>query len=279
MKKKLLSLFALLCLVLPACIGLVGCGSSKTDSEVITTALDQVANVFIEKGKALNASSTTTSATTSSKRIVVDGEATTEEDSNPYLSFDDFATKIGVGSGVVICAKSARELSWIKGSYSNETLKEAVKDNGPTTISFKIGTAVDADTYIFTFKITIDRASNKITCVRAIRDKNLDLKIEINYDFDKDQVLSFDLFFDGFFIKYENSTLTVATSATKVYNNYTSAQQAKYQELLSEYNNWLKENNNWNANSTQVNDDTLYDYFNTIAEEVDNKIYSTGTTE
>ena len=263
MKKKLLSLFALLCLVLPACIGLVGCGSSKSDAEIITTALDQVVNIFTEKGKALN-------------EMTVETYTGNENIATTYLSFEDYAKLSSEFKDYAVgrCAEIATDFAVVKGAYSNETVKKYL-DYGGMPVRFEMYDSENNKRTLFLLYSTIDRGNNKITCFTNGFD------IKINYDFNKNEVLSFDLTtntFDGLiFIKYENSALSIADCEFSYVEG--SDAQSGYGTLATNYQTW-EENLEWPQATIIVSDDgSLYNYFTPIQEEVNNKIYSTGTTE
>ena len=258
MKKKLLSLFALLCLVLPACIGLVGCGS-KSDAEIITTALDQVVNIFTEKGKALN-------------EMTVETYTGNENIATTYLSFEDYAKLSSNYKGYAVdyCADIATAFAVAKGAYSNETVKKGINyDNAAVSFQLKENGTSEDYTWYYLFN-TIDKENNKITCFTG------DFALEINYDFNKNEVLSFDLSAGNnlFFIKYENSALSVA------YYGFDYVDKSEYNTLATNYQTWY-ENFEWPQVVINVYDvdGSLYTYFTPIQEEVRGKIYPTGTTE
>jgi hypothetical protein len=240
MKKKLLSLFALLCLVLPACIGLVGCGT-QSDTQAIISACEQMSTIFRDKGSS-------TFLAQQNDDVTVSGT---------YVSFDDFASLVGEQSAAYLCYQISSDFAMIKGAYSNETFKESVKSNN---VKFDFTTEESESAFSFSFKNTIDRKQKKITCIFGFNNV-VDLKVDINYDFGKGQVLSFDMIarmkvnsdaVSIHSIKYdENSALTIASASI---GGYDETQTVELGNIMTSFIQWEKENEAWNSESTLVSD-------------------------
>ena len=263
MKKKLLSLFALLCLILPACIGLVGCGT-QSDTQAIISACDQISTIFSDMGTAMYWAE----------------QKSEPEINNTYISFEDFASINGVWNVADFCYQISSSFALIKGAYSKDSLKESVKSNN---LKFNVapGNAENGDYLVsFSFKNTIDRNQKKITCIFGYYD-DIDLKIDINYDFGKGQVLSFELFIPkmpvensniigAHSIKYDkDSALTIASASVSTYYNATQTEELN--TIIVAGLQWEAENEEWNSESTLVGDynGDLFDYF----AEIDSTIF------
>jgi hypothetical protein len=226
MKKKLLSLFALLCLVLPACIGLVGCGEekapAKTDAEILSTAYGQVVTSITD----FQAQTTTTT----SARSATDS-TTTDTVFYDVASFDNSRGYLSVGIVAVM-----------QQIYSNEDIVSVINNlKAPLKVEcsyLSTGKYTDMSGLSgLTIYSTIDKTNNKIMgyCTFGYGESSdsMFLALEINYNFTKNEIVSFQGYLGPsgettntfFVLKYSNSKFEMANiSSQTTYTDGSNAQ-------------------------------------------------------
>ena len=184
MKKKLLSLFALLCLILPACIGLVGCESSNADAKILATACEQVVQT-IYSTSSTESTAVATSSTLAEEQFV--------GDSTSGLLFEETEDPSSLSS-------TSAMVYFMSKVYANDAVTTLAKP-----INFDANYEVNGET-LQTNDITLygklDKANGKITSQligngndrTSGRSYNIFVFADINYDFEKEEVTGFEVY-------------------------------------------------------------------------------------